>query len=78
MASISNVLRPLPSGLISLCVKEAAVNKPGPVLSSSFLPPSPLGPPRVLGNDWNYTVMLPMDCCDQLFPREPLDCPAIV
>jgi len=38
-------LRPLPPGLNLLCVNEAAVNKPRPVPSSSFLPPSPLGPP---------------------------------
>jgi hypothetical protein len=38
-------LRPLPPGLNPLGVKEAAVNKPRPVLSSSFLPPSRPGPP---------------------------------
>ena len=37
--------RPTPPALSPLCVKEAAVNKPRPVPSSSFLPPSPLGPP---------------------------------
>jgi len=56
-------LRPLPPGLNPLCVKEAAVNRPRPVPSSSSLSPSRLGLPRVLGDDWNYTVM----------PRSPLD-----
>ena len=41
-------LRPSPLGLNPLCVDEAAVNKPRPVPSSSFLPPSPLGPPPPL------------------------------
>jgi hypothetical protein len=38
-------LRSPQPGLNPLGVKEAAVNRATPVLSSSFLPPSPLGPP---------------------------------
>jgi hypothetical protein len=38
-------LRPPPPALNPLCVKEAAVNRAGPVPSSSSPSPSPLGPP---------------------------------